>query len=118
MQEQWLEISRKLQESLDSGVYKVWIAPLSGTVLGDHLTLRAPSAFVANWLRTRLLGAIRDAAAAVLRVSPESMTVEVLTGAEEAATGGEAANAVATAPLAVSPAVRPTAPSSSQAPST
>lgn len=117
MQEQWLEISRKLQESLDSGVYKVWIAPLSGTVLGDHLTLRAPSAFVANWLRTRLLGAIRDAAAAVLRVSPESMTVEVLTGAEEAATGGEAANAVATAPLAVSPAVRPTAPSSSQAPS-
>ena len=85
MQEQWLEISRKLQESLDSGVYKVWIAPLHGEVRGEHLTLRAPNAFVANWLRTRLLASIREAAAAVLRLNPEKVSVEVLAGAQEAA---------------------------------
>lgn len=85
MQEQWLEISRKLQESLDSGVYKVWIAPLHGEVRGERLTLRAPNAFVANWLRTRLLTQVRDAAAAVLRVEPAKVSVDVLAGPQEAA---------------------------------
>ncbi|MCI7568602.1 MAG: DnaA/Hda family protein [Desulfovibrio sp.] len=102
MQEQWLEISRKLQESLDSGVYKVWIAPLHGDVQGDRLTLRAPSAFVANWLRTRLLGAIRDAAAAVLRVDPGTVSVDVLTGSREEATSGGEKSAAGAAAVSMS----------------
>jgi len=77
MNAQWLRIRENLQKTLQSGLYKVWIAPLHGSVQGNCLRLAAPNAFVAGWVRDRLLHAVREAAVAEL--GPEAlveMTVE------------------------------------------
>lgn len=110
MQEEWPIISRKLQETLDSGVHKLWIAPLRGNLRGDVLILHAPSAFVADWVRTRLQERIRAAAAEVLGRAPESLVLDVRFGRME-----EEDAAPAPAPSA-RPAPRRAAAPSSRAP--
>lgn len=66
MNTQWHAIRDNLQNSLQSGIFKVWIAPLEGSVTGLTLCLRAPNAFVADWVRERLSSAILRAAREVL----------------------------------------------------
>ena len=77
MQEQWAKISENLKKMLDSGVFKVWIAPLHATVGVDSLQLTAPSAFVAHWLEHKMLPALQQAAAPVLGLDPAAIAVKV-----------------------------------------
>lgn len=62
MNNKWQEICKKLQETLSSGIYKVWILPLQAVIKPDSLELIAPSAFVVNWLKKRLYSTIEEAA--------------------------------------------------------
>lgn len=85
MEARWSSIRKTLQNSLDSGVFKVWIAPLQGLVQGSCVDVHAPNAFVAGWVRDRLLHELRTAAAEVLGLPLHEVTVRVsdtaLTGA-------------------------------------
>ena len=71
MNAQWLEIRANLQKTLQSGTYKVWIAPLHAELEGLRLRLVAPTDFVADWVRERLSQDIERAAAEVLGSAPE-----------------------------------------------
>lgn len=79
MNAQWLRIRENLQKTLQSGQYKVWIAPLHGSVQGSSLRLVAPNAYVAGWVRERLLHAIREAA--TVEMGPD-LTLEVVAADE------------------------------------
>lgn len=87
MKTQWLQICENLQNRLNPGTYKVWVAPLAAELEGDAVRLTAPNGFVATWVRDRLLGEISDAAAEVFG---RAMNVSV-----------EAGNPPAKAPRAV-----------------
>ena len=85
----WPTIRENLQKTLQSGVFKVWIAPLDGDVSGDELCLTAPNAFVAGWIRERLqadiLRAAQEVAGRVLSLRIEAAPpadVRSATGAE------------------------------------
>ncbi len=65
MNASWLEIRENLQKTLQSGTFKVWIAPLDGELQEHTLRLTAPSAFVAGWVRDHLQAEILRAAAEV-----------------------------------------------------
>lgn len=65
MKSQWRKICDNLQNRLNPGTYKVWVAPLHAELSGDRLSLTAPNEFVANWVRERLLSEINEAAAEV-----------------------------------------------------
>lgn len=82
MRDQWFEISENLKKMLDSGIFKVWIAPLRASVQGSVLHLDAPNAFVAGWLESRMLSALREAAAPVLGLAPESVEVRIGTAGQ------------------------------------
>lgn len=53
METLWSKIQLHLQNALDPGNYKVWIAPLSGTLDGSVFTVFAVNAFVADFVRNR-----------------------------------------------------------------
>lgn len=72
----WKQILNSLEKSLNPGLFSVWIKPLEGHVEGNRLKLLAPNAFVANWVRDRLLQVICEAAAEVMGGAPR-VTVEV-----------------------------------------
>ena len=55
MRDQWAEISENLKKMLDSGIFKVWIAPLRATLEDGVVRLVAPNAFMAGWLESRML---------------------------------------------------------------
>ena len=102
MREHWAEISENLKKMLDSGVFKVWIAPLRAVVAGDCLQLTAPSAFVAHWLEHKMLPTLQQAAAPVLGLNPAAVKVRVQTAAERPRAGKPRSEAVqgAAAPVA------------------
>ena len=77
MTAQWPGICENLKKSLDSGVFKVWIAPLEGSVEGTIVRLDAPSAFVANWVRDRLGDVVRQAAASALGLNADAIELDV-----------------------------------------
>ena len=79
MKTQWNEICENLQGRLDSGTYKVWVAPLVADQEGERLRLTAPNGFVATWVRDRLLS---DIAAAAAEVSGKAIEVSVIAGAQ------------------------------------
>ncbi len=58
MKAQWDQISEKLQQKLDAGTYKAWIAPLKGQLEERELTLFASNRFVADWISSRLASTI------------------------------------------------------------
>lgn len=58
MTTQWRKICSNLQKRLTPGSYKVWIEPLYASISAQGLELVAPSAFVAEWIRDRLLSDI------------------------------------------------------------
>lgn len=77
MRDQWAEISENLKKMLDSGVFKVWIAPLRARLEDGALCLAAPSAFMAGWLESRMLCTLREAAAPVLGLAPEAVDLRI-----------------------------------------
>ncbi|MEG2172511.1 MAG: chromosomal replication initiator protein DnaA [Desulfovibrionaceae bacterium] len=77
MDAHWSTILLKLQNSLDSGVFKVWIAPLHGRVEGSCVDVYAPNRFVADWVRSRLSHALVEAASAVLAVPASQVTLRI-----------------------------------------
>ncbi|MBD5417564.1 MAG: chromosomal replication initiator protein DnaA [Desulfovibrio sp.] len=93
MQGTWADISANLKKMLDSGIFRVWIAPLRAVVDGTELRLTVPSAFMAEWLERHLLKTLREAAAPVLGVAADAVRVRLLTAQD----GGEAPKAAASA---------------------
>lgn len=77
MRDQWAEISENLKKMLDSGVFKVWIAPLRARLEDGALRLAAPNAFMAGWLESRMLCTLREAAAPVLGLAPEAVDLRI-----------------------------------------
>lgn len=77
MEARWSSILEKLQISLDSGVFKVWIAPLQGLVQGSCVDVHAPNAFVAGWVRDRLSQELRAAIAEVLALPQQDVTLRI-----------------------------------------
>lgn len=77
MTAQWCGIRKNLQKSLESGIFKVWIAPLEGSVDGTAVRLVAPNGFVADWIRERLSDAVRQASAAEMGVALGDVSVDV-----------------------------------------
>ena len=77
MRDQWAEISENLKKMLDSGIFKVWIAPLRATLEDGVVRLVAPNAFMAGWLESRMLSTLREAAAPVLGLSPEAVEIRI-----------------------------------------
>lgn len=65
MNEQWAKICGSLQHKLNPGNYKVWIEPLQATIGASGVDLIAPTAFVADWIRERLLTEIAQSVAEV-----------------------------------------------------
>ena len=77
MTAQWCGICENLRKSLESGAFKVWIAPLHGEVHGRKLELTAPSAYVANRVRDRLGDEVLQAAAQVLGLDKADLELDV-----------------------------------------
>ena len=116
MTAQWCGICENLRKSLDSGAFKVWIAPLHGEVKGPVLELTAPSAYVAHRVRERLGDMVLQAAAQELGRDAHELELRVLVakGAGDmpvrAAAPVEAHARGQAAPVAVMPAVVPVVP--------
>lgn len=85
MKTKWTEISDNLRKTLDSGVFRVWVAPLEAQITAEGLRLTAPNSFMAEWIRGHLLRDIQTAAAAVLQVSADSLKVEICAAKSAAA---------------------------------
>lgn len=79
MNAKWAEIAEILRKSLDSGTFRVWIAPLDAEITGSSITIHVPNTFMAEWLRKRLYQQIRQAAATALAMDETilSMTFNV-----------------------------------------
>ena len=77
MNADWPSIVENLQKNLEPGVFKVWIAPLDGEVRDASVSLHAPNDFAADWVRERLAPVIRAAAAEVLGLAPDAVSLVV-----------------------------------------
>jgi chromosomal replication initiator protein len=77
----WQHISLSLEKKLSPGHFQLWIKPLQGCLDNDTLVLHAPNTFVCTWVRERMLGQIKDAAAEALGFAP---TVELCSAQAEA----------------------------------
>jgi chromosomal replication initiator protein len=70
MEKIWTQTKLLLEKTVSPGLFHLWIKPLSARLAGDDLELTAPNAFVAAWVRERLLDAITEAAASVMGRRP------------------------------------------------
>jgi chromosomal replication initiator protein len=70
MMNAWPQTLSILEKTVNPGLYQVWIKPLDAEVADGRLTLFAPNAFVASWVRDRLLETIAEAAAQALGARP------------------------------------------------
>lgn len=77
MNAKWAKIAEKLRSCLNSGNYRIWVAPLDAEINGDELNILVPNHFMAEWLRKRLLGQIRAAAALVLGHDEASISIKL-----------------------------------------
>ena len=69
MKTQWLKICEDLQNRLNPGTYKVWVAPLTADLEGEgKIRLSAPNGFVATWVRD--MGSPPNTKQGVLDVRP------------------------------------------------
>lgn len=83
MQEQWQKIREILENLVDAGPFKVWIAPVQAVVEGTTVRLATVSAFAARRLREQFESVIREAAAIVLECAPEALHLEFVTAAPQ-----------------------------------
>ena len=115
MQEQWQKIREILENLVEPGPYKVWIAPVQASVEGTTLRLVTVSAFAARRLRDQFEAAIREAAAIVLDCPPEALTLDFVSAAPQPVTPSSlTADSATPAPLAAPTPVLPPAPSAAQ----
>ena len=77
MNADWPAIVKNLQKTLEPGVFKVWISPLKGEVRDASVCLNAPNDFAATWVRERLSRDIREAAAALLGLAADAVSLVV-----------------------------------------
>ena len=77
MNADWPTIVENLQKTLDPGVIKVWISSLDGEVRDSSVCLKAPNDYAADWVRERLACDIREAAAKVLGLAPDAVTLVI-----------------------------------------
>lgn len=83
MNTQWTKIAANLGKMLESGIYRVWVAPLKVQIEGQNLHVFAPNSFMVEWVRKHLLVKIRQAASPVLETPPEKILVDVSVMQEE-----------------------------------
>jgi chromosomal replication initiator protein len=96
----WSILAEKLEKTLDPGVFKVWIAPLTGEVGEDGLHLRAPNEFAAVWVRERLGTVLRETAASLLETDPAALQLTIVPASGNA-------HPAAPSPSTEGPALRP-----------
>jgi len=104
MEKIWTQTKLLLEKTVSPGLFHLWIKPLSARVSGDALELTAPNAFVAAWVRERLLDAITEAAASVMGRRPTVSVADAGSGAGSGAGGSQPQNGAArgSAPVPVS----------------
>lgn len=71
----WDRIQSILLKKLKPGIFQLWIKPLKGALDTHHLTLVAPNAFVASWVKNKLASDICEAAAEILG-TPPSLSID------------------------------------------
>ncbi len=76
MEKHWSIICKKLQKTLNSSVYKVWIAPLEGFIEQNIVHIKAPSLYAIERIEERLSNAICMAASEVLDISVQDVQLK------------------------------------------
>ena len=76
----WPKIKSLLEKTLGPGLYNLWIKPLVARARDGVLELVAPNAFVASWVRERLVEQVAEAAAVVMGERPTVVVLEGPTG--------------------------------------
>ncbi|MGE4552895.1 MAG: chromosomal replication initiator protein DnaA [Desulfovibrionaceae bacterium] len=104
LKDAWNSILSLIQNTLDSGLFSVWIRPLEAEVTEGTLRVLAPNDFVASWVRERLSPAIQEAAAQVLG---RDVRLEVGVRKKTAAPKPALTSSAGAPALAAAPAPRP-----------
>lgn len=71
-----------MAQMLESGIYRVWVAPLRAKVDGQNIQVFAPNSFMAEWVKKHLIQKMRQAASPVLQAAPEKIIVDVTVAQE------------------------------------
>jgi len=72
----WPQIKSLLEKTLGPGLFNLWIKPLAARGGDGRLELIAPNAFVASWVRERLVGQVAEAAAVIMGARPTVVVTE------------------------------------------
>ncbi len=72
----WPQTKALLEKTLSPGLYNLWIKPLAARARDGVLELTAPNAFVASWVRERLVDPVAEAAAVVMGARPRVVVME------------------------------------------
>jgi chromosomal replication initiator protein len=72
----WPQTKQLLEKTLSPGLYNLWIKPLTARARDGVLELTAPNAFVAAWVRERLVDPVAEAATVVMGSRPRVVVVE------------------------------------------
>jgi len=72
----WPQTKSLLEKTLGPGLFNLWIKPLAARAGDGCLELIAPNAFVASWVRERLVGQVAEAAAVVMGTRPTVVVTE------------------------------------------
>jgi chromosomal replication initiator protein len=76
METLWPQTKQLLEKTLSPGLYNLWIKPLSARARDGVLELAAPNAFVASWVRERLVDSVAEAASVIMGSRPRVDVVE------------------------------------------
>jgi chromosomal replication initiator protein len=84
METLWPQTKQLLEKTLSPGLFNLWIKPLSARARDGVLELAAPNAFVASWVRERLVDSVAEAASVIMGSRPRVEVVEGQKSAENA----------------------------------
>lgn len=79
-----------MRNALDSGVFRIWVAPLEAEISDGAINISAPNAFMAKWVKGHLLRDIQKAAAPVLGQAAETIAVNISVAANAKPSAGAA----------------------------
>lgn len=77
MQEKWTKILENLENLLEPGIFRIWLAPLSAEISSNFIRLFAPNAYVADWVNKRLKKTICQVTAAELGIKEEELNFDI-----------------------------------------
>ncbi len=83
MEKQWSIICKNLQKTLNSSVYKVWIAPLQGYIEQNVIHIMAPSRYAIDRIEERLTPSIYQAASEVLKIPESNIEIDFTVSKEK-----------------------------------